>query len=199
MFTGIITDIGRIRAIEQADDGRLEIETAFNTAGIDIGASVSCSGCCLTVVEKGAGWMAFEASGETRRLTTIGNWTDGTRVNLERALKAGDELGGHIVSGHVDGLAELAERVPEGDSLKLTFRAPETLAPYIAAKGSVTLDGVSLTVNTVADRDFTVNIISHTQEQTTLGGLTVGTAVNLEIDMLARYVARLMQMNGTAP
>lgn len=199
MFTGIITDIGRIRAIEQVDDGRLEIETAFDTAGIDIGASVACSGCCLTVVEKGAGWMAFEASGETRRLTTVGNWTDGTRVNLERALKAGDELGGHIVSGHVDGLAELIERVPEGDSLKLTFRAPKTLAPYIAAKGSVTLDGVSLTVNTVSGIDFTVNIISHTQEQTTLGGLAVGTAVNLEIDMLARYVARLMQMNGTAP
>lgn len=199
MFTGIITDIGRIRAIEQVDDGRLEIETAYDTAGIDIGASVACSGCCLTVVEKGAGWMAFEASGETRRLTTVGNWTDGTRVNLERALKAGDELGGHIVSGHVDGLAELIERVPEGDSLKLTFRAPKTLAPYIAAKGSVTLDGVSLTVNTVSGIDFTVNIISHTQEQTTLGGLAVGTAVNLEIDMLARYVARLMQMNGTAP
>ncbi|UTW53459.1 riboflavin synthase [bacterium SCSIO 12827] len=199
MFTGIITDIGRIRAIDKADDGRLEIETAFDTAMIDIGASVACSGCCLTVIEKGTGWMAFEASGETRRLTTVGNWTDGTRVNLERALKVGDELGGHIVSGHVDGLAELAERVHEGDSLKLTFRAPETLAPYIAAKGSVTLDGVSLTVNTVADKDFTVNIISHTQEQTTLAGLTVGAAVNLEIDMLARYVARLMQMNGTAP
>jgi riboflavin synthase len=204
MFTGIITDVGRVRAIEHSDDGRLEIETAFDTGDIAIGASVACCGCCLTVVEKGQdanglAWLAFEASGETRRLTTLGGWTEGTRVNLERALKAGDELGGHIVSGHVDGLAELAAKEPEGDSLKLTFKAPDALAPYIAAKGSVTLDGVSLTVNTVDGRDFTVNIIPHTQEQTTLGALAVGAAVNLEIDMLARYVARLMQMNGEAP
>lgn len=199
MFTGIITDVGRVRAIQHADDGRLEIETAFDTGSIEIGASVACSGCCLTVVEKGPGWLAFEASGETRRLTTLGTWDEGTAVNLERALKAGDELGGHIVSGHVDGMAELAVREAEGESLKLTFRAPAALAPFIAAKGSVTLDGVSLTVNTVADRDFTVNIIPHTQEQTTLGQLAVGGAVNLEIDMLARYVARLMQMNGEAP
>lgn len=199
MFTGIITDIGRVRAFEDADDGRIEIETAFDTAGIDIGASVACSGCCLTVVEKGPGWMAFEASGETRRLTTLGGWAEGTAVNLERALKAGDELGGHIVSGHVDGLAELFAREPEGESLKLTFRAPDALAPFIAAKGSVTLDGVSLTVNSVENRDFTVNIIPHTQDQTTLGGLAVGIAVNLEIDMLARYVARLIQTSGEAP
>lgn len=199
MFTGIITDVGRVRAIEHADDGRLEIETAFETRDIAIGASVACSGCCLTVVEKGPGWLAFEASGETRRLTTLGRWTEGTAVNLERALKAGDELGGHIVSGHVDGMAELTAREPEGESLKLTFRAPAALSPFIAGKGSVTLDGVSLTVNTVAAHDFTVNIIPHTQEQTTLGNLAVGGAVNLEIDMLARYVARLMQMNGEAP
>lgn len=199
MFTGIITDIGRVRAIDQTDDGRLEIETKFDTAGIDLGASVACCGCCLTVVEKGPGWLAFEASGETRRLTTLGTWSEGTAVNLERALKAGDELGGHIVSGHVDGLAELTGREQEGDSLKLTFQAPENLAPFIAAKGSVTLDGVSLTVNTVDGRSFTVNIIPHTQEQTTLGRLSVGAAVNLEIDMLARYVARLMQTNGTNP
>jgi len=199
MFTGIITDVGRVRAIQHADDGRLEIETIYDTGDIAIGASVACSGCCLTVVEKGPGWLAFEASGETRRLTTLGGWREGAAVNLERALKAGDELGGHIVSGHVDGIAELILREPESGSLKLTFRAPAALAPFIAAKGSVTLDGVSLTVNSVADRDFTVNIIPHTQEQTTLGGLTVGGAVNLEIDMLARYVARLMQMNGEAP
>ncbi|MAO56871.1 MAG: riboflavin synthase [Rhodospirillaceae bacterium] len=198
MFTGIITDIGRVRALEDTDDGRIEIETAFETATIDIGASVACSGCCLTVVEKGPGWMAFEASGETRRLTTLGGWAEGTAVNLERALKAGDELGGHIVSGHVDGLAELVAREAEGESLKLTFRAPDTLAPFIAAKGSVTLDGVSLTVNSVENRDFTVNIIPHTQDQTTLGGLAVGMAVNLEIDMLARYVARLIQTSGEA-
>ncbi|HBT44145.1 MAG TPA: riboflavin synthase [Rhodospirillaceae bacterium] len=199
MFTGIITDVGRVRAIQHADDGRLEIETAFDTGDIAIGASVACSGCCLTVIEKGAGWLAFEASGETRRLTTLGTWHEGTTVNLERALKAGDELGGHIVSGHVDGMAELVARETEGESLKLTFRAPDALAPFIAAKGSVTLDGVSLTVNTALARDFTVNIIPHTQEQTTLGGLAVGGAVNLEIDMLARYVARLMQTNGEAP
>ena len=199
MFTGIITDVGRVRAIQHADDGRLEIETAFDTGDIAIGASVACSGCCLTVIEKGAGWLAFEASGETRRLTTLGTWHEGTTVNLERALKAGDELGGHIVSGHVDGMAELVALETEGESLKLTFRAPDALAPFIAAKGSVTLDGVSLTVNTALARDFTVNIIPHTQEQTTLGGLAVGGAVNLEIDMLARYVARLMQMNGEAP
>ncbi|MEP0337618.1 MAG: riboflavin synthase [Alphaproteobacteria bacterium] len=199
MFTGIITDVGRVRAIQHADDGRLEIETAFDTGDIAIGASVACSGCCLTVIEKGAGWLAFEASGETRRLTTLGTWHEGTTVNLERALKAGDELGGHIVSGHVDGMAELVALETEGESLKLTFRAPDALAPFIAAKGSVTLDGVSLTVNTALARDFTVNIIPHTQEQTTLGGLAVGGAVNLEIDMLARYVARLMQTNGEAP
>tara|TARA_R110002124_G_scaffold81486_2_gene214748 strand:+ start:18091 stop:18690 length:600 start_codon:yes stop_codon:yes gene_type:complete len=199
MFTGIITDVGRVRAIQHADDGRLEIETAFDTGDIAIGASVACSGCCLTVIEKGAGWLAFEASGETRRLTTLGTWHEGTTVNLERALKAGDELGGHIVSGHVDGMAELVARETEGESLKLTFRAPDVLAPFIAAKGSVTLDGVSLTVNTALARDFTVNIIPHTQEQTTVGGLAVGGAVNLEIDMLARYVARLMQTNGEAP
>jgi riboflavin synthase len=199
MFTGIITDIGRVRALEGTDDGRIEIETAFDTATIDIGASVACSGCCLTVVEKGPGWMAFEASGETRRLTTLGGWVEGTAVNLERALKAGDELGGHIVSGHVDGMAELVAREPEGESLKLTFRSPEMLARFIAAKGSVTLDGVSLTVNSVENRDFTVNIIPHTQDQTTLGGLAVGDAVNLEIDMLARYVARLIQTSGEAP
>lgn len=199
MFTGIITDVGRVRAIQHADDGRLEIETAFDTGDIAIGASVACSGCCLTVIEKEAGWLAFEASGETRRLTTLGTWHEGTTVNLERALKAGDELGGHIVSGHVDGMAELVARETEGESLKLTFRAPDALAPFIAAKGSVTLDGVSLTVNTALARDFTVNIIPHTQEQTTLGGLAVGGAVNLEIDMLARYVARLMQTNGEAP
>ena len=197
MFTGIITDVGRVRALQAADDGRLEIETAYDTADIAIGASVACSGCCLTVIEKGqdengVGWMAFVASGETRRRTVLGQWTVGTPVNLERALKAGDELGGHIVSGHVDGVARVAGAREEGESLVLTVTAPQDLAPFIAAKGSVTLDGVSLTVNTVAGRDFTVNLIPHTRAVTTLGTAAAGRALNLEIDMLARYVARLL-------
>ncbi|MCA3698247.1 MAG: riboflavin synthase [Brevundimonas sp.] len=191
MFTGIITDIGRVRAVaETARDRRYEIETAWDTSGIDLGASISHSGVCLTVVEKQQGWFAVEVSGETLSKTTLGSWAAGTRINLERATRAGDELGGHIVSGHVDGLGEVVEITPEGGSHRIVVEAPDPLHRFIAAKGSITVDGVSLTVNSVDGRRFGLNIIPHTWEATTLGQLQVGDAVNLEIDMLARYLAR---------
>lgn len=191
MFTGIITDIGRVRSVRQTErDRRYEIETAWDVSGIDLGASISHAGCCLTVVEKGEGWFAVEVSGETLDKTTLGGWAEGTGVNLERATKVGDELGGHIVSGHVDGLGTIVEITPEGGSHRVTIEAPAPLHRFIAAKGSITVDGVSLTVNTVDDRRFGLNIIPHTWEVTTLGSLKVGDAVNLEIDMLARYLAR---------
>jgi riboflavin synthase len=191
MFTGIITDIGRVRAVERQGDTRFTIETGFDTETIAIGASIAHNGVCLTVIDKGPGWYVIQASGETLSKTTLGGWDAGTRINLERALKVGDELGGHIVSGHVDGVGALVATKPEGESLRLTFEAPESLAKYIASKGSVAIDGVSLTVNEVAGARFGVNIIPHTQTATTFGGLRVGDSVNLEIDMLARYVARL--------
>ena len=191
MFTGIITDIGRVRAVaETARDRRYEIETAWDTSGIDLGASISHSGVCLTVVEKGPGWFAVEVSGETLSKTTLGAWSSGTKINLERATRAGDELGGHIVSGHVDGLGAVVEITPEGGSHRIVIEAPEPLHRFIAAKGSITVDGVSLTVNSVDGRRFGLNIIPHTWDATTLGALKVGDAVNLEIDMLARYLAR---------
>jgi len=191
VFTGIITDIGRVRAVaETARDRRYEIETAWDTAGIDLGASISHSGVCLTVVEKGTGWFAVEVSGETLSKTTLGAWMAGTKINLERATRAGDELGGHIVSGHVDGLGRVVEITPDGGSHRIVIEAPEPLHRFIAAKGSITVDGVSLTVNSVDGRRFGLNIIPHTWEATTLGQLQVGDAVNLEIDMLARYLAR---------
>ena len=191
MFTGIITDIGRVRAVaETARDRRYEIETAWDTSGIDLGASISHSGACLTVVEKQSGWFAVEVSGETLSKTTLGSWAAGTRINLERATRAGDELGGHIVSGHVDGLGEVVEVTPEGGSHRIVVEAPDPLHRFIAAKGSITVDGVSLTVNSVDGRRFSLNIIPHTGEATTLGALKAGAAVNLEIDMLARYLAR---------
>lgn len=193
MFTGIITDIGRVRSIGGGGDTRVEIETRYDTATIAIGASICCSGACLTVIEKGGDWFAVMASGETMARTTLGGWREGTRINLERALKAGDELGGHIVSGHVDGVAHLREAVSEGDSLRLAFEVPGGLARFIASKGSVTLDGVSLTVNETEGPRFGVNVIPHTQSETTLGSLRPGDAVNLEIDMLARYVSRLLE------
>lgn len=197
MFTGIIIDIGRVRAVTPGGDTRFEIETAFDMDSVAIGASIACSGPCLTVVEKGPGWFAVEASAETMSRTTLGAWREGTRVNLERSLKIGDELGGHLVFGHVDGVAELIGRQPEGDSLRLTFRPPAELLPLVAAKGSVTLEGVSLTVNEVEGDRFGVNLIPHTQTETTLGALSVGDRVNMEIDMLARYVARLMENGST--
>jgi len=192
MFTGIITDIGTLRAIRPGGDTTYVIGTKLDLGDLVLGASVACSGVCLTVIERGEDWFAVQASAETLARSTLKNWRVGTRINLERALKAGDELGGHLVSGHVDALAEIVERRPEGDSQRFSFRVPDALAAAIASKGSVALDGVSLTVNEVQGNRFGVNIIPHTLTQTTFGTAKVGDAVNLEIDMLARYVARLL-------
>jgi riboflavin synthase len=196
MFTGIITDIGRIISAEQRGDLRLVIGTSYDMESVAIGASIACSGVCLTVVEKTAGQFAVDASGETVSRTAAGMWSAGGRLNLERALKVGDELGGHIVTGHVDGVGQIAASEAIGDSWKVTVSAPAPLAPYIAAKGSITVDGVSLTVNEVADQaggtaHFTLNIIPHTAAMTTLNDLTAGRQVNLEIDVLARYLKRM--------
>ena len=195
MFTGIITDVGAIRSIEHRGDLRAVIATAFDTTHVDLGASISCSGVCLTVVDKGPGWFAVDISGETVSRTAQGQWSEGRKLNLERAMKFGDELGGHIVTGHVDGVAEVVRIEPTGDSKIIAFRIARDLAPYLAAKGSVTVDGVSLTVNDVRDgpegTDFTVNLIPHTQAVTTLGALDVGQPVNIEIDVLARYLSRM--------
>lgn len=191
MFTGIVTDIGRVRSVEQtARDRRYEVETVWDTAGIDLGASISHAGCCLTVTEKGPGWFAVEVSGETLSKTNLGDWTPGHRVNLERAARLGDEMGGHVVSGHVDGLGKVVSITPDGGSHRIEIEAPAPLHRYIAAKGSITVDGVSLTVNAVEGRVFVLNVIPHTQDVTTLGQLKIGDDVNLEIDMLARYLAR---------
>jgi riboflavin synthase len=192
MFTGIVTDLGKVRKIEKAGDTRIEIETSYDMDDVEIGASISCSGPCLTVVEKGPGWFAVEASAETLDKTGVGDWAVGTPVNLERAMRIGDELGGHIVSGHVDAVASIVEMVPEGDSMRFMFEAPEAFAKYIAPKGSVSLDGVSLTVNEVRGNRFGVNIISHTQGATTFGRRQVGDRINMEIDTIARYVARIL-------
>jgi len=192
MFTGIVSDLGEIRDIGGAGDLRLTVGTAYDAADIPLGASIAHNGVCLTVIETGPGWFAVQASAETLLKTTMQDWRVGRRINLERALRLGDELGGHLVSGHVDGVARLAARAVERESLRLTFAAPIELARFVAPKGSVALDGVSLTVNEVEGRNFGVNIIPHTQRTTTLGGLEVGDPVNMEIDMLARYVARLI-------
>jgi riboflavin synthase len=196
MFTGIITDVGRVLEVEQRGDLGARIATAYDVDAIDLGASIACDGVCLTVVATGRApqaWFEVEISAETVSKTNIGRngWSAGKRINLERALKVGDELGGHIVSGHVDGVAEVVAKRDEGDSTRLTFRAPETLARFIAPKGSVALNGTSLTVNEVEGRTFGVNLIPHTKAVTTWGDVAVGDAVNLEIDTLARYVARL--------
>lgn len=196
MFTGIVTDMGEIVELEQRGDLRARIASSYPAAGIEIGASIACEGVCLTVVEKGSGardWFDVEISAETVSKTNLAGWKVGKKLNLERALKVGDELGGHIVSGHVDGVAEVVAVTPEGDSLRVTFRAPETLARFIAQKGSVALNGTSLTVNEVEGRDFGVNFIPHTQKVTTWGGVAVGDRVNLEVDTMARYVARLRE------
>lgn len=191
MFTGIVTDVGRVRAVRDTNrDRRFEIETSFDLASVEIGASISHAGCCLTVVEKGEGWFAVEVSGETLAMSTLGDWTEGRRVNLERAARVGDELGGHIVSGHVDGVGEVLSVASEGGSHRVRIRAPKPLHRFIAPKGSVTVEGVSLTVNEVDDDVFGVNLIPHTWDVTTLGELKPGARVNLEIDMLARYLAR---------
>jgi riboflavin synthase len=191
MFTGIVTDVGRVVAVRDTNrDRRFEIATAYDLSTVEIGASISHAGCCLTVVEKADGRFAVEVSGETLSKTTLADWTPGRRVNLERAAKVGDELGGHIVSGHVDGVGEVLEVAEEGGSHRLKIRAPRPLHRYIAAKGSIAVEGVSLTVNEVEDDVFGVNLIPYTWEVTTLGELRRGARVNLEIDMLARYLAR---------
>ena len=198
MFTGIVTDIGRIAETRVTGDLRARIATGYDVAGIDIGASIACDGVCLTVVALGGrpdGWFEVEISAETVSKTNLSGWTPGKRVNLERALKVGDELGGHIVSGHVDGLAEVVAVRPEGGSVRVTFRAPEALAKFIAPKGSVALNGTSLTVNEVAGAEFGVNFIPHTQTATTWGDVAVGDKVNLEVDTMARYVARLREFD----
>ncbi|NIJ07945.1 riboflavin synthase [Sphingomonas vulcanisoli] len=204
MFTGIITDVGVIESVEQRGDARVRIGTAYDTATVDLGASIACSGVCLTVVDKGAGWFAVDVSGESLSRTAAQMWQPGRALNLERALKVGDELGGHIVTGHVDGVATVLGICPEGDSRRIGFAAPAALAPYLAAKGSITIDGVSLTVNDVTDQPdggvhFAINIIPHTASVTTLGQLAVGQAVNLEIDVLARYLGRMEQLRHVLP
>ena len=192
MFTGIVTDLGSLRSIEQQADARFFFETGFDTAEFAMGASIACSGVCLTVVDKGPGWFAADVSAETLSKTTLGDWQVGTAVNFERSLRLGDELGGHLVSGHIDGVASVVSRQPEEGSLRLGFEVPPELAKFIAPKGSVALDGVSLTVNEVEGRRFGINLIPHTAAATTLGAKQTGDRVNLEIDQLARYVHRLM-------
>ncbi len=193
MFTGIVTDLGEVTSVEKRGDTRFSISTSYDIKSIAIGASIACTGCCLTVVEKTKGAFLVEASAETLSKTTLKNWKVGTRINLERAVRVGDELGGHIVSGHVDGLGEILSIKPDGDSKRFRFKVPNDIARFIAQKGSVTLDGTSLTVNEVEGNTFGVNIIPHTQAVTTWGHARVGDAVNIEIDMLARYVARLAE------
>ncbi|MCF6232310.1 MAG: riboflavin synthase [Rhodobacteraceae bacterium] len=193
MFTGIVTDIGVVQELEQPGDLRVRIGTGYDTGTIDIGASIASDGVCLTVIALGGDWYDVQVSGETLSATTCGGWVVGRRVNLERAMRVGDELGGHIVSGHVDGVAEVIEIVEEGDSTRVNLRAPESLARFIAAKGSVALNGVSLTVNDVVGNTFGINFIPHTKEVTTWGDVALGDMVNLEIDTLARYVARLAE------
>ena len=193
MFTGIITDLGRVRSIAPGGVTRIVLETGYDTETVAMGASIACNGACLSVVDKGPGWFAVDASAETLARTTIGDWEPGTPVNLERPLKLGDELGGHLVSGHVDGLAEITDRWADGDSMRFEIRVPASLQHFIAPKGSVALDGVSLTVNEVEGQRFGVNIIPVTQRETSFGRLAPGDRVNLEIDMLARYLARLME------
>jgi riboflavin synthase len=192
MFTGIITDLGRLRSLTPGGVARLVIETSYDTASIAHGASISCNGVCLSVVDKGAGWFAVDVSGETLARTTIGGWFAGQPVNLERPLKLGDELGGHLVSGHIDGVGEAIDRHPDGDSLRFRFRGPDTLARFVAPKGSIAVDGVSLTVNEVEGAIFGVNIIPVTLRETGFGRISPGDRVNLEIDLLARYLARLI-------
>jgi riboflavin synthase len=197
MFTGIITDIGTVKSVTRGTGGewgdtRMDIACAYDTSTIDIGASISHAGACMTVIEKGPGWYAFEVSDESLSKTTMSDWTEGRKINLERALTGADELGGHLVTGHVDGVGTLTGRSEIAGSIKLDFTAPDEIAFGIAPKGSITVDGVSLTVNDASGSTFSVNIIPHTATATTLGGLQVGDQVNLEIDLIARYVARYL-------
>lgn len=193
MFTGIVTDVGKVTKLTPQGDLRARIGTAYDMATVDMGASIACDGCCLTVVDKGDGWFDVDISAESLSKTTLGQWAEGQAVNLERALKVGDELGGHIVSGHVDGVATVIGLSDEGDSTRVQFKAPTALAKFIAPKGSVALNGTSLTVNEVDGDVFGVNMIPHTKQVTTWGTVAEGDAVNLEIDTLARYVARLAE------
>lgn len=194
MFTGIITDIGRIVAAEERGDLRLRIACGYDMESVDLGASIACSGVCLTVVDKGEDWFAVDVSHETVGRSAPDLWKEGARLNLERSLRLGDELGGHIVTGHVDGVGEVVSAEPSGDSNRIVIAAPETLAPYIAEKGSIAVDGASLTVNEVDGARFGINIIPHTAAQTTLGELAAGRRVNIEIDILARYIGRMLEM-----
>ena len=197
MFTGIVTDVGTVRSVEQRGDLRLTIGTSFDMATVDLGASIACSGVCLTVVDTGSDWFAVDVSGETVSRTAADLWREGARLNLERSLRLGDELGGHIVTGHVDAVGEVIGICPEGDSVRVGLRVPSGLAPMIASKGSVALDGVSLTVNDVRDAEdgtahFSVNIIPHTAAQTTFNDLAAGRQLNVEVDVLARYLDRML-------
>ncbi len=202
MFTGIVTDIGTVTRVESPGDTRVVISTAYDTATVDLGASIACSGVCLTVVDKGPNWFAVDVSGETISRTARDQWTEGRKFNLERAMKLGDELGGHIVTGHVDGLGTVVALAEEGGSHRVTIRAGADIAPFIAPKGSVTIDGVSLTVNAVDDVDgaveFGLNIIPHTWAVTTLGTIHVEQSVNIEIDVLARYLQRMEHYRAAA-
>ena len=193
MFTGLVTDLGRIQRVDRKDgDARLIIETGYDLDTVEMGASIACSGACLTVTEKGDSWFAADVSGETLSKTTLGDWEEGTTINLEQSLCLGDSLGGHLVSGHVDAVAPVIEIRLDGESLRFVIGIPEGYTGFIAPKGSVALDGVSLTVNEVEDARFGVNIIPHTAEKTTFGTLAPGDRVNLEVDLIARYVARLL-------
>ena len=197
MFTGIVTDVGTVRKAEQRGDLRLEIATGYDLATVDLGASISCSGVCLTVVDKGEDWFAVDVSAETVSRTAPDQWREGARLNLERSLRLGDELGGHIVTGHVDAVAEVVGVCPEGDSTRIGVSVPRTLGPMIAPKGSISLDGVSLTVNDVRDAEdatthFSINIIPHTAQNTTLGEIKPGRQLNVEVDVLARYIDRML-------
>ena len=197
MFTGIVTDVGTVRKAEQRGDLRLVIATSYDLDTVDLGASICCSGVCLTVVDKGDDWFAVDVSGETIARSAGDHWSEGARLNLERALRLGDELGGHIVTGHVDAVAEIVGTVLEGDSTRIDIRVPKHLAPMIAPKGSITLDGVSLTINDVHEADdkstrFTVNVIPHTAQHTTLGEFAQGQQLNVEVDVLARYIERML-------
>ena len=197
MFTGIVTDVGTVRSAEQRGDLRLVIESGYDMDGVDLGASVACSGACLTVVDKGDDWFAVDVSGETVSKTAADHWREGARLNLERSLRLGDELGGHIVTGHVDAVGEVVRIRPEGDSKRVGISVPRALGPMIAAKGSIALEGVSITVNDVCDADdgtthVSVNVIPHTAQHTTLGELAQGQQLNVEVDVLARYIDRML-------
>jgi riboflavin synthase len=197
MFTGIVTDVGTVRKAEQRGDLRLEIATGYDLSTIDLGASISCSGVCLTVVDKGDDWFAVDVSAETISKTAADHWREGAKLNLERSLRLGDELGGHIVTGHVDTVATVVGTSPEGDSLRIDVRVPRALGPMIAQKGSIALDGVSLTVNEVREAEdgtthFAINVIPHTAQETTLGSVAQSQQLNVEVDVLARYIDRML-------